>query len=64
MNNLVVKGALLAAIAQLAQMVASTDLHTITDWRAWLVSLTIAAVYRAARVLMTELDVPTPPPAG
>ena len=59
MNDLVLRGLLLTAIAQLAQTVANTDLNTIRDWKAWLVSLAIAVLYRTVRWYMGQ-----PPPAN
>lgn len=43
----VIRGAIVAAVAEVGQVVVHTDLNAVTDWKSWTISLGAAAINAA-----------------
>jgi hypothetical protein len=49
---------LIAVVIQAAQIIVTSDLETVTDWRAWIISLLAACLRAAVAIVLTKLTGP------
>lgn len=51
---------LVAVVVQAAQIIVSSNLETVTDWRTWFVSLAAACARAGLAIIVAKLTAPKP----